>query len=80
MGALSEAKIKVPDEVSVIGYDGIDASALPLIRLTTIAQPRMKMAEDIIDIIRRHADDPSLPPEHSLVQPELILRGSTAKR
>ena len=78
MGALAEAGISVPDQVSVIGYDGIDASALPMIQLTTVAQPRMEMAEAIIDILRRHAEDMSLPVEHYLAMPELILRNSTA--
>jgi len=78
MGALAEAGIRVPDQVSVIGYDGIDASSLPMIRLSTIAQPRMEMAEAILDILRRHAGNLSLPPEHHVAVPELILRSSTA--
>ena len=36
------------------------------------------MAEKVIDILRRHAEDPSLPPEHYLAMPELIVRRSTA--
>ena len=78
IGALKEAGIRVPDDVSVVGYDGTNASALPLIELTTVAQPRMDMAEMIIDIIRRHAEDPAAAPEHYLAKPELIIRGSTS--
>lgn len=78
LSALKEAGVRVPEQVSVIGYDGIDASALPLIGLTTVAQPRMEMAEKVIDILRRHAEEPAAPPEHWLAQPGLIIRGSTA--
>ncbi len=78
LSALKEAGISVPGRVSVVGYDGTDASALPLIGLTTIAQPRMEMAEKILDILCRKAEDPSAAPEHYLARPELIIRGSTA--
>ena len=77
MGAFREVGIKVPEQISVVGYDGIDAAALPVISLTTVAQPRMEMAEQIISILRRHAKDPSLQPEHYLAKPELIIRNST---
>ena len=78
MSALKEAGIRVPGQVSVVGYDGTDASALPLIGLTTVAQPRMEMAEKILDILCRRAEDPSSVPEHYLAGPELIIRSSTA--
>ncbi len=80
MGALTEAGLKIPEQVSIVGYDGIDASNLPMIRLTTVAQPRMEMAEAIMDILRRHAEDPSCPPEHYLAKPMLLMRDSTAPR
>ncbi|MBR4502442.1 MAG: LacI family DNA-binding transcriptional regulator [Clostridia bacterium] len=76
--ALTEAGIQVPEEFSVIGYDGIDAAGLPMVSLTTVAQPRMEMAEKVIDILRRHAEDADAPPEHYLALPELVKRKSTA--
>jgi len=80
LGALKEARIKVPEQVSIVGYDGIDACALPLIGLTTMSQPRMKMAEKIIDILRRQAIQPTSSPEWYLAKPELIIRNSTTVR
>lgn len=80
LGALKEARIRVPEQVAVVGYDGIDASALPPIGLTTVAQPRMRMAEMVLDILRRHAAAPASAPEHYQIKPELIARGSTLIR
>ena len=60
------------------GYDGIDAAALPMVHLTTVAQPRMEMAEKIIDILRRHAENADAAPEHYQAMPELVVRGSSA--
>jgi DNA-binding LacI/PurR family transcriptional regulator len=79
-GALREAGIKIPEQVSVVGYDGIDASELPLVELTTVAQPRMEMAENVIDILLRHAQKASTPPEHYLAKPKLKIRHSTSAR
>ena len=80
LGAMKEMGMRVPEQVSIVGYDGINASALPLIGLTTMALPRIKMAEKIIDILRRHAMNPESAPEHYLVKPELIIRSSTSLR
>ncbi len=76
--ALTERGVQVPGHISVIGYDGINAAGLPMVSLTTVAQPRMEMAEKVIDILRRHADDADAPPEHYLALPELVIRSSSA--
>ena len=78
MDAFREAGKRVPEDLSVIGYDGIDAAALPMIGLSTVAQPREELAGRVIDILRRHAADPSAAPEHCLVRPQLVLRGTVA--
>ena len=77
MQAIQEAGKRIPEDIAVVGYDGINAAALPMIQLTSVSQPRMEMAEVILNILDRHAEDPSLPAEHYLAQPELIIRGST---
>ncbi len=75
--ALTEAGLKVPEDVSVAGYDGISLSEYYNPRLTTIKQPVDEMAKktikllfDIIDEKKTHAQ---------LVFPgELLIRESTA--
>ncbi len=44
MRALSDAGIRIPDDVSVVGFDGIDMGAFSIPSLTTIRQPFVKMA------------------------------------
>ena len=77
MQAIKEAGKHIPEDMAVIGCDGINTAGLPMIDLTSVAQPKMEMAEQILNILDRHAEDPSLPAEHYLAQPRLILRGST---
>ena len=76
--AFQEAGVSVPGQLSVVGYDGIDAADLPMVGLTTVAQPRLAMAEAVIDILSRHALDPGLPPEHVRILPELKVRKTSA--
>ena len=56
LGALDElAKrgIKVPDDVSVVGYDGLDPSRYALPPLTTVVQPLHEMGVIAVDILDR---------------------------
>lgn len=80
MQAIKEAGKRVPEDIAVIGCDGINAAALPMINLTSVAQPRLEMAEQILNILDRHAEDPSLPAEHYSAQPQLIIRNSTGRK
>ena len=45
--------IKVPGEVAVTGFDGLLPGVAPLVRLTTIAQPRREMAERSVELLLR---------------------------
>ena len=47
----NESRIKVPDEISVIGFDNIFVSALIDPPLTTIAQPVRKMGQAAAEIL-----------------------------
>ena len=49
--ALREAGLNVPDDVSVVGYDGIDMGRFCYPTLTTITQPFDEMAQKTCDIL-----------------------------
>ena len=51
MKGFNESRIKVPDEISVIGFDNIFVSALIDPPLTTIAQPVRKMGQAAAEIL-----------------------------
>lgn len=78
--ALREAGIRIPKEVSVVGFDDIPAAAMNNPPLTTIRQPLRSMgqaaASTLLGLIR---DELPLPhPETITVYPELKVRKSTA--
>ncbi len=78
--ALREAGRRVPQDVSVIGFDDIYAAEFHYPALTTIRQPLKKMgslgAEYLLKKIREDISGES--PADVVVEPELIVRQSTA--
>lgn len=74
--ALLESGLRVPEDVSVAGYDGIDVSGYISPSLTTIRQPVEEMAKDTVkllfDIIAGKKDH-----QHITYDGELLVREST---
>jgi DNA-binding LacI/PurR family transcriptional regulator len=81
IGALRDARLEVPNDVSVVGFDDIQSAAFQNPRLTTIRQPLKKMgtiaAETLLRRIARPDDDSY--PREIVVEPELVIRESTAR-
>jgi len=75
--ALRIAGLRVPEDVSVVGFDGIAASARPAHALTTVVQPRAAMVARGLDLlIARMGSAGTLPDERVLLPGELVLRSS----
>jgi LacI family transcriptional regulator len=81
--ALQEAGRRVPDDVSVLGFDDIYGAAFHNPALTTIRQPLFEMGKLAAQtLLRRISDDGKSPnslPQTISVEPELIVRNSTAQ-
>jgi DNA-binding LacI/PurR family transcriptional regulator len=79
--ALREAGRRVPEDVSVVGFDDIQSAAFQNPGLTTVRQPLREMgviaAETLLRRINASAKTPY--PKTITVEPELIVRESTAK-
>ncbi|MGI8811463.1 MAG: LacI family DNA-binding transcriptional regulator [Pyrinomonadaceae bacterium] len=77
--ALREAGRRVPEDVSVLGFDDIYAAAYHNPALTTVKQPLFEMgklaAETLLDRLTA-TNQPA--PAVLTVEPQLIVRGSTA--
>jgi LacI family transcriptional regulator len=82
--AIREAGLRVPEDVSVIGFDDISSAAFQNPGLTTVRQPLEQMgvlaAETVLGQIQSALQpeaDVEPRPSHLTVEPELIIRGST---
>ena len=70
----------MPDDVSVVGFDDIALAGLARVSLTTVVQPRDRLAQLAVEILleRIVADEP-LPLRQVRLKPRLIVRKSTAQ-
>jgi DNA-binding LacI/PurR family transcriptional regulator len=75
--AADEAGVAVPRELSVVGFDGIEATAWTDPPLTTIEQPIDEIAQTAVDALRVLIEEPR-PLPNSYFRPNLRLRSSTA--
>jgi DNA-binding LacI/PurR family transcriptional regulator len=78
--ALHEAGRRVPQDVSVVGFDDMPDSGYFLPPLTTMHQDFGELGRRALSLLLNHMAqvDGNAPPSHVLVVPEVILRSSTA--
>ncbi len=84
MAALDYARykrnIKVPDELSIIGFDDIPSAAWPSYELTTIRQPFGKLVESTIGVLMSAINTPGTEPTTTVIPPEFIWRNSARRK
>jgi len=78
MRAFQEAGLRIPLDISVVGFDDIALASFCLPPLTTVRQPLTKMGRIAAQtVLERIEDNAPFVPEIA-IEPELIVRGSTA--
>ena len=77
--ALQERGLRVPQDVSVIGFDDIPAAAFHTPSLTTVRQPLNRMGEVAAQSLLERIEGKKEYPAEIAVEPELVVRESTAK-
>jgi len=76
--AIREAKLKVPADISLVGYDDIVFAEFFEVPLTTVHQPMLeigrKAAEVLLEKIRGNQENP----QQIVLKPRLTIRSSTS--
>ncbi|MFI9581341.1 LacI family DNA-binding transcriptional regulator [Streptomyces sp. NPDC052236] len=75
--AFHEAGRRVPDDVSVVGYDDIPEAAHLLPPLTTVRTDFAEIGRRSLQLLLAQIDDPATPQVEPMVPVELIVRRST---
>ena len=76
--ALKDAGLRVPEDVSVVGFDDIQSAAYSTPSLTTVRQPLFEMGQRGAQILLERIANREAPyPAEIVMAPELVVREST---
>lgn len=80
LGVLQAAQayfdLRVPQDLSILGFDDIPAAAWPRHQLTTIRQPYCTMVREAVEMLIRRLDAADAPGQGVVFAGQLILRGT----
>jgi len=74
---LKDFNLRVPEDISVIGFDDIKAAAFTLPRLTTINQPLEEIGRIATQSLLNRIHNTVPPRDEIVVEPRLVIREST---
>jgi DNA-binding LacI/PurR family transcriptional regulator len=76
--AAREVGLRVPEDLSIVGFDDLDVAPHSNPPLTTIHQPIREKGEESAKLLLRMIANPDLErPEHKVLETRLIIRAST---
>lgn len=82
MGAIQVAReygLRVPEELSIIGFDNTLMALNSVPSLTTIAQPFDEMGKQVVDLLIHEIEGDDTAKRTYMLVPELVIRESTAE-
>lgn len=77
--AAADAGLRVPQDLSVVGFDDIALAAYSNPPLTTIAQPKQQTGELAARLLLQRIAQPQRPLQREILPPALVLRRSAAQ-
>lgn len=72
----SELGLRIPEDVSVIGYDDVPPAAWAAYNLTTVRQRANVMVQETVALMLNKISNPASEPRHIKVDSPLVVRGS----
>ena len=77
--AFQEAGLRVPNDISVVGFDDIQGAAYNTPSLTTVRQPLIRMGMIAAQTLLERIENKKEEPREIAIEPEFVIRESTAK-
>ena len=78
--AINERSVKIPDEISIIGFDNQQLSQVVQPKLTIITQPLAEIGRVTAEILLESLKNKKYAPQHKIITLESgIIRGDSVK-
>lgn len=77
LAALDDARLRVPHDVALVGYDDIIYAPYLQVPLTTVRQQTRRMGEEAARLLLERLHGAESAPQRLVLQPELIVRRSS---
>jgi len=79
MRAIYDLGLRIPDDVKIVGYDGIEDTEFTMPRLSTVQMPIDEMCSIGWRFLRNRMADRDLPTQRELLRPRLVIRESSGR-
>lgn len=82
MGAIraaTEQGLRIPDNLSLVGFDDIELASFVTPPLTTISQPKDQIGQLAVQFLVERINEPALSPRREVLPTSLIIRQSTRR-
>jgi LacI family fructose operon transcriptional repressor len=78
--ALQQRGRRIPDDVALAGFDNNDWTGLLPPGITVIAQPTQEMGRSAVELLLQRIAEPARAPRRVVLDGQLLVRGSCARR
>jgi LacI family transcriptional regulator len=78
MDAIREAGLRIPDDISIVGFDDIPQASMVYPKLTTVQQPLEQMGRVAVKMLLEQIENPGRPARRVTLGTQLIIRDSCA--
>lgn len=76
MDVVRQERLRIPEDVAIIGFDDVPEASWLSYQLTTFRQDPLIIAQRAVELMERRLENPDAPPGYERVIPELIIRQS----
>lgn len=77
--AFCEMGVRVPEDVCIVGCDGIEETEYLPTQISTIVTPLKELADTAWKLLTKRIEDPTIPLQEHLITPRLEVRASSSR-
>jgi LacI family transcriptional regulator len=74
---LRRRELRLPEEISLVGFDDVPWMAMVEPGITVVSQPTVEMGVRAAELLLRRVEQPLAPPQVARLEPQLVVRGSS---